>query len=325
MREVRVRAIANEAVGINSFELVDPHGRDLPAFEAGAHIDVEIPGMPDRSVRQYSLCNDPRERMRYVIAVQREDKGRGGSKAMHQLVLAGDSILVSDPRNHFPLHEYARRHVLIAGGIGITPMMAMVERLTTIGADIELHYCARSPERTAFKERLAGLRDAGRVAFHFDGGDPARGLRLADVLGPYDPGTHLYHCGPAGLMQGIAGAAAHWPREAVHSEHFAPPSEPRRRETEEALANDEFRVRLAGSGETFTVPRGVSIVEVLRGAGIDCETSCEVGVCGTCRARYLEGTPQHNDYVLSDEERKEYVIICCARAISGTLVLDLAR
>ena len=104
MREVGVRAFTNEAVGINSFELVDPHGRDLPAFEAGAHIDVEIPGMPDRSVRQYSLCNDPRERMRYVIAVQREDKGRGGSKAMHQLVLAGDSILVSDPRNHFPLH-----------------------------------------------------------------------------------------------------------------------------------------------------------------------------------------------------------------------------
>jgi vanillate O-demethylase ferredoxin subunit len=176
MFEVRVRAIVNEAVRINTFELVDPQGRELPRFEAGAHIDVMVPG---NAVRQYSLCNDPRERMRYLIGVLREDNGRGGSKAMHNVVRAGDSILVSTPHNHFALDESARRHVLIAGGIGITPIMAMVERLQAIGADFTLHYCARSPEHMAFRGRLAPLHDAGRVLLRrrrsFQG--PARGRR----------------------------------------------------------------------------------------------------------------------------------------------------
>jgi vanillate O-demethylase ferredoxin subunit len=321
MLEVRVRAIVNEALRINTFELVDPLGRELPRFEAGAHIDVLV---PSHSMRQYSLCNDPRERMRYLIGVLRLDNGRGGSKAMHNVVRAGDSILVSSPRIHFALDERARRHLLIAGGIGITPIIAMVERLKAIDADFTLHYCARSPEHMAFKERLAPLRDAGRVLFHYDGGDPAKGLQLADVLGAHEAGTHLYYCGPAGMMEAIALQTSGWPAGTVHREYFAPPPVSSSvRATAVEGESGEFGVRLAGSDNVYKVPRGMSIVEVLRNAGIACNTSCEAGVCGTCRTRYLEGTPEHNDFVLSDEERQEYVMICCARATSGTLVLDL--
>jgi len=319
MFEVRVRAIVNEALRINTFELVDPHGRELPPFEAGSHIDVTVPGTP---MRQYSLCNDPRERMRYLIAVLRLDDGRGGSKAMHNAVRAGDVIEISSPHNHFALDERARRHLLIAGGIGITPIMAMVERLTTIGADFTLHYCARSPEHMAFKDRLAALKNAGRVVYYYDGGDPARGLQVADVLGAAEEGTHLYYCGPAGLMEAIALRTADWPTGTVHREYFAPPPLSSSLRAAAVEETEEFSVRLARSGNVYKVPRGMSIVEVLRGEGIACNTSCEAGVCGTCRTRYLEGTPEHRDFVLSDEERREYVMICCARA-SGTLVLDL--
>jgi vanillate O-demethylase ferredoxin subunit len=158
--------------------------------------------------------------------------------------------------------------------------------------------------------------------YYYDGGDPSKGLRVADVLGAHEEGTHLYHCGPVGLMQAIAEHTAHWPAGTVHREYFAPPVSPSARAAAQAEAG-EFSVRLAGSGKVYRVPRAMSIVEVLRAAGIACNTSCEAGVCGTCRTRYLEGTPEHHDFVLSDEERKEYVMICCARATSGTLVLDL--
>jgi ferredoxin-NADP reductase len=321
MFEVRVRAIVNEAVRINTFELVDPQGRELPRFQAGSHIDVMVPGF---ATRQYSLCNDPRERMRYLIGVLRLDDGRGGSKGMHNVVRAGDSILISSPHNHFALDESARRHLLIAGGIGITPIMAMIERLKAIGADFTLHYCARSPAHMAFRERLAPLHDTGQAIFYYDDGDPTKGMRVGDVLRGREDGTHLYYCGPAGLMQAIAQQTDGWPTAAVHREYFAPPPvSPSVHAGAVQGELGEFSVRLARSGQEYRVPPGRSIVEVLRGAGIECNTSCEAGVCGTCRTRYFEGTPEHHDFVLSDEERKEYVMICCARAASGTLVLDL--
>lgn len=321
MLEVKVRSIMNEAVGINCFELVDPHGGELPPFEAGAHIDVMIPG---NFVRQYSLCNDPRERFRYVIGVLKQDDGRGGSKALHTNVRAGDLINISRPRNNFPLIEEASRHLLIAGGIGVTPMMAMVEKLKSMNANFTMHYCARSPDRMAFKARLAEPMQKGKVVFHYDDGDPSKGLRLADILGKYEAGTQLYYCGPSGLMQAVAGETAHWPAGTVHCEYFAPPpvSGSYPQGGVEEMAGD-FEVKVASSGAVYTVPRGKSIVDVLRGAGIECSTSCEAGVCGTCRTRYLEGTPEHHDFVLSEAEREEYVMICCARSISDMLVLDI--
>jgi ferredoxin-NADP reductase len=320
MLTLKVRSIVNEAVDINSFELVHPQGQTLPRFTAGSHIDVLLPG---GLIRQYSLCNDPSEDRRYVIAVLKVRGGRGGSRSMHDDVRAGDEISVSLPRNTFELVESARRHLLIAGGIGVTPLMAMVERLDAIDAEYTLHYCTRSPEQTAFKDRLDDRAKKGLVVYHHDGGDPARGIRIAEVLDEYQPGTHLYYCGPPGLMAAVeAEASSRWPKEAVHFEYFAAPPTARPSDTPSSTSA-EFSVRVASTGLLLPVPQDESIVEVLRGAGIDCNTSCESGVCGTCRTKYVEGTPEHHDFVLNDEERKSYVMICCARASSEVLVLDI--
>jgi len=241
---------------------------------------------------------------------------------MHERVRAGDEISVSVPRNNFELIETARRHLLIAGGIGVTPLMAMVERLDALDADYTMHYCTRSPEQTAFKRRLEERVQKGKVIYHHDGGDPGKGIRLAEVLDEYERGTHLYYCGPPGLMEAVNREASQWPKEAIHCEYFVPPPTVWPQMGRSAAAA-EFSVRVASRGLVLPVPRDLSIVEVLREAGIDCNTSCEAGVCGTCRTRYLEGTPEHHDFVLSDEEREHYVMICCARASSEVLVLDI--
>jgi ferredoxin-NADP reductase len=321
MPEVKVRSIVNEALGVNTFELVDPHGRELPPFEAGAHIDVMVPG---NFVRQYSLCNDPRDCFRYVIGVLKEENGRGGSKAMHNGVRAGELITISKPRNSFPLVEDADRHLLIAGGIGVTPMMAMLEKLKTTNANFTMHYCARSPDTMAFKDRLTEFVQKRQVVYHYDGGDPSKGLRLVDVLGKWEPGTHLYYCGPPGLMRAISRETAHWPAEALHCEYFTPqPVSQAGADVAVPKTAGDFQVKIASSGAVYHVPSGKSIVDVLLDAGIECDTSCRAGLCGTCRTRYLEGTPEHHDFVLSEAERDEYVMICCARSISEILVLDM--
>lgn len=319
MLELRVRSITNEALGINAYELVDPAGAELPAFTPGAHIDVHIPG---GFVRQYSLSNDPLERKRYVIGVLNVCDGRGGSKALHASVRAGDLLRVSTPRNHFPLAPDARRHLLLAGGIGITPMMAMVAQLRAAGAEYKLHYCTRSPERTAFRELLAPLVEAGKAVHHYDYGDPAQGLSLTDLLRHPEIGTHLYYCGPPGLMAAVAKATAHWPQGTVHCEYFAAPPAAWPR-AENPVSDGAFEVRIASTGQTLAVPADKSIAQTLREAGIACATSCEAGVCGTCRTRYLEGTPEHSDFILSDEERREYLTVCCSRSSSELLVLDI--
>src|SRR5215471_8269959 len=191
--QLRVRSITYLAEAINGYELVDPRGRDLPRFTAGAHVDLRFGGL----VRQYSLCNDPAERRRYCIAVLRENESRGGSRHLHDNVRVGDLLEVSLPRNNFPLAAAAERHLLIAGGIGIAPIMSMIAELQRRQADFQLHYCTHSPERTAFREALSPLAGDGRARFHHDGGDPTRGLDIAAALSDPRPGTHLYYCGPA--------------------------------------------------------------------------------------------------------------------------------
>ena len=193
--QLRVRSITYLAEAINGYELVDPRGRDLPRFAAGSHIAVRLGG---GLLRDYSLCNDPAERRRYCIAVLRERDGEG-SRQLHETVRVGDPVEVSLPRNNFPLAEEAERHLFLAGGIGITPIMAMIAELRRCGGEFLLHYCTRSPEATAFREELDLLAAQGRVRFHHDGGDPRRGLDIAAALREPQPGTHLYYCGPAGL------------------------------------------------------------------------------------------------------------------------------
>ena len=316
MLTLRVRSITHEAEGILSFELVDPKGGELPVFDAGAHIDVHVPG---GLTRRYSLCDPPWERDHYRIAVLDAPQGRGGSRAMHEQVRAGDLIVVSEPHNFFPVAPDARHSILLAGGIGITPIMAMVEHMRRTDQSFELHYCAQSPERTAFARRFASDVEAGRVVLHHDGGDYRKGLDIPRALAGPREGTHLYFCGPAGFMSAVRSASEHWPKETVHFEYFGADPEA----LAGAASGDGCDVVLERSNRTIHVEPAQSILDAVREAGVPCESSCEAGVCGTCRVRYVGGAPEHNDFVLSDEERREYVLICCARVAQGPLVLDL--
>lgn len=311
---LRLRSITYLARAINGYELVDPRGRDLPPFTAGAHVALRWGGAP---WRDYSLWNDPAERRHYCIAVLCE-RARGGlSVQLHDEVRVGEEVEVSRPRNDFPLAEDAERHLLLAGGVGITPLYAMLATLRRRRAAFELHYCARAPEDAAFREELAVLAAQGHVHFHHDGGDPARGLDIAGLLRERRAGTHLYYCGPPGLMAAAAAACAHWPAGTVHCEDFGgavidPPAEDR-----------PFRVRLAKSGGEYEVAPGETIVEVLRRHGVAVRTSCELGYCGACVTPYRDGMPDHRDQFLDEAGRRRFVMICCARASSPVLELDL--
>jgi len=317
---LRVRSITYLADDINGYELVDPNGHDLPRFEAGAHIGVRLgPAESEAVWRDYSLWNDPAERRRYCIAVLREKLGEG-SRLLHDSVRVGDAVEVTLPRNHFPLVDKAERHLLLAGGIGITPIMAMIAELKRRRADFRLYYCARSPERTAFREDLDLLAGLGRVVFHYDGGDPQKGLDIAGLLRVRQAGTHLYYCGPAGMMETAAAASAHWPAGSVHCEYFKGPgaAPPARIEDDRP-----FVVRLARSGDEYQVPPGASILDVLREQGIETRSSCELGYCGACLTRYIGGEPDHRDPILGEKARETHLLICCSRAKGDVLELDL--
>ncbi|MGE0611599.1 MAG: 2Fe-2S iron-sulfur cluster-binding protein [Hyphomicrobiales bacterium] len=319
---VRIRSATYQAEGINSYEF-EPAGEDrLPPFEPGSHIDVFLPG---NIVRQYSLCNDAADDNRYVIGVQREEAGRGGSRLLFECARPGAILQISEPRNHFSLSKTSPSHLFLAGGIGITPMMSMIRTLGREKKPFELHYCTRSPEKTAFRRELAAIRPAGCVHFHHDNGNPAEGLDIASLLAEPRADTALYYCGPPGFMAAIRAACEGWPPENVHFEYFeAPAADPAAGGGSSPGGEPrDFTVKLAGTGQEFLVPVGRTIVEVLRENGIDIPTSCEAGVCRTCLTRYLSGTPEHHDYILEDEERGEYVLPCCARSLSDVLVLDL--
>jgi vanillate O-demethylase ferredoxin subunit len=307
-----------ETADVHGFDLVDPEGRELPPFTAGAHVDVEIqPGL----VRQYSLCNDPRRRDHYQIAVLRESASRGGSAGLLDRVEAGQTLRVSEPRNHFALEPSARRTLLIAGGIGITPILCMAERLAYTGATFELHYAARSPARAPFLERIRGSAFADRTRVYFSEGPGASRLDLGAMLADPVPGAHLYVCGPARLIEAaLATAKARgWPASRTHREFFAPP------EGAEHGPAEAFEVEIASSGQVITVPADQTVTQVLAAHGIEVATSCEQGVCGTCVTRVLEGVPDHRDFYLTAEEQAagDQMTLCCSRARTRRLVLDL--
>jgi vanillate O-demethylase ferredoxin subunit len=322
--QVRVRSITYLGDGINAYEVIPVAESTLPAFTAGSHIDLYF---RDGRVRQYSLCNDPAETHRYVFAVQREDHGRGGSKAIHEVVQAGRILAISVPRNNFPLHEEAGHHVLIAGGIGITPVMSMIHRLLAIDATFELHYSVRYESKLAFHDELRRLGLVDQVNVYVDGGDPNRGMNVIDIATAAPLYAHFYCCGPAGLMRAVKSATSNRDGHTVHFEHFVGAA-PGTKVPEALMGGSNsigvgFKVRLARQGLVFDVPDDKSIVEVLREHGIGVPTSCEAGVCGTCRTRYLEGEPDHRDFVLEEDARRQEVLICCSRSKTPELVLDL--
>lgn len=313
---VRIVRKLPEANGICTFELAHPNGAPLPSFTAGSHISVHIrPGL----IRQYSLCNDPQETHRYLIGVLRVEPSRGGSHAMHGL-RAGTRVQISGPRNHFPLSREACRTLLLAGGIGVTPIIGMAEELARTGADFEMHYCTRSPDRTAFLHRIRSSTYAQRVTFHFDDGPVQEKLNLQAVLADPDRGTHLYVCGPKGFMEAVMATARQngWPQENVHSEYFS--GRPQAVER-----NVPFDVKVASTGRVVRVGCEQSALDALRSAGIDVQSSCAEGVCGTCMTRVLAGEVDHRDLFLTAEEkaRNDRFLPCCSRCAGGTLLLDL--
>jgi vanillate O-demethylase ferredoxin subunit len=318
---VKVARKASVAPDICAFDLVSADGNALPPFDAGAHIDVHIgPPGPGGLVRQYSLCNAPGDTQRYQIGVLRDAASRGGSRAMHDEVHEGQELSVSAPKNHFPLAAQATRSLLLAGGIGVTPILCMAERLSAAGEPFEMHYCARSRSRAAFLDRLATAPYTAQVALHFDDEAPAQALDLPRLLAAPAAGTHLYVCGPKGFMDAVLATARAqgWPESQLHWEFFAADSGPR--DTDEA-----FEVELAASGRVVVVPKGQSIVHALAAAGVDVMVSCEQGVCGTCLTRVKAGVPDHRDAYLTPEEQaaNDQMLVCCSRARSERLVLEL--
>lgn len=317
--ELFVRQVRYEGRNIQSYELVDPEGAELPPFTAGAHIDVHL---ANGVIRQYSLCNSPADRHRYVIAVLRDEKGRGGSKAVHEQLQVQGRVRVSVPRNNFEIAQGARKVILIAGGIGVTPLKSMAHQLAEMDdVDYELHYCARDAQCAAFTEELQTLVERERLHFHFDGGDPARGLDIAALLrDEAQDGTHVYYCGPAGFMRACADASGHWPKDAVHCEHFKAPE---RTVAPADRKPGEFTVEIASTGQRLPVPIDKSIADVLKAAGIGVQTSCEAGLCATCKVRYLSGEVEHQDCILDAADQQNFLTLCVSRAKSELLVLDL--
>ncbi len=317
MIEVVVSQRCSEAQDICSFELAAVDGSPLPPFEPGAHIDVHL---PNGLIRQYSLCPGSEQEGRYLIAVLLEPASRGGSAAMHRLQV-GDRLHIGAPRNHFPLQADAQRSLLLAGGIGITPLLAMAEHLAARGADFALHYGARSAGRMAFANWLRQEALAAQVHLHLDDGAAEQKLVLDQALGPVTPGSHIYVCGPGGFMDWVLDGArrAGWPEQQLHREYFAAP-------TRAQDAEDEaFQIQIGHGGAIHTVPTGCNVIEVLSEHGIEIPVSCEQGVCGTCVTRVLQGQPDHRDSFLTEQERSanDCFTPCCSRARSPLLVLDL--
>jgi vanillate O-demethylase ferredoxin subunit len=316
-RQMRIAARRQETDDIVTLDLTDPAGAELPPFAAGAHIDIEAaPGL----VRQYSLLNDPAERNRYRIGVLRDRASRGGSQAMHRLA-AGDIVYVAGPRNHFELHAGANHSWLLAGGIGVTPLLCMARQLHSEKRDFTLDYCVRSAAQAAYVDLLRDAPFSESAHIHYDDGDEAQRLHIDERLAAMAPGTHIYICGPAGFMAWCIDAAARAgvPDAQVHVEYFKA-TEPSDAKTESA-----FDIRLASSGATLNVPATASILSVLRDHGIAVPASCETGVCGTCLTPVLAGTPDHRDVYLSKQEREagDVILPCCSRAFSPLLVLDI--
>lgn len=314
---VKIARKTPEAIDICSFELVDPQGKSLPSFSAGSHIDVHG---PTGLVRQYSLCNDPSETGRYLIGVLRDPKSRGGSNAMHDLLNEGDEVRISPPKNHFALAHGSAHSLLLAGGIGITPILCMAERLCAVGAAFELHYLSRSRQRAAFIDRISRSAFSARTELHFDDEVQTK-VDISDLLGRADRDTHLYVCGPSGFMQHVldTARALGWSEERLHYEFFGAVP------VAQSGWDKQFAVKIASSGKCYEIAPDKSVVAALREHGIEIPVSCEQGVCGTCITRVLDGEPDHRDhyFTAAEHEKNDQFTPCCSRSKSQLLVLDL--
>ncbi len=310
---LRVHRIEWAADGILEIELRAPDGADLPAFDAGAHVDLIL---PDGQSRSYSLANDPAERHRWVLGVALDAASRGGSRYLHRELRVGQILPVEGPRNHFPLDETAAHSVLIAGGIGITPMAAMASRLAGLGRSFAFHYAVRDRSRAAFLDRVRDLAPAFALHVDAEAGAP---LDIAAIVAAAPEGAHFYCCGPLPMLAAFEASTAGVPPERVHLEYF-------KAKPVEAAQSTGFEVEIAGTGRVLSVPADRSIVEVLEGAGLKTSASCHEGICGSCEVKVVSGEPDHRDQVLTAAEKSanKTMMICVSRSKSPRLVIELA-
>jgi ferredoxin-NADP reductase/nitrite reductase/ring-hydroxylating ferredoxin subunit len=301
------------ATGVAAFELAPIEGV-LPTFQPGAHIDVHL---PNGLVRQYSITNGAGESLYYRIGVKLEPDSSGGSTCLHESVREGDVLAISEPRNNFPLRRDSNRTILLAGGIGITPLLAMAQTLDRMSLDFELHCFAQSDDHIAFADVVDGLGQS--VVRHLGLSPDETVAEIRRLVVGYETFANLYVCGPGPMLEAVRreASAAGWPDDAVHFEYF--------KNTNEIDDSSTFEVALARSAMTVTVPAGATILEVLRGHGVIMPSSCEQGACGTCVATVLEGEPDHQDVYLNDSEHRagDRIMTCVSRAASARLVLDL--
>jgi ferredoxin-NADP reductase len=306
-----VEAIDDDGPEIKVFTLVDPDHWELPPFRPGAHIDLHL---PNGLVRTYSLCNDPADSTRYLVAVKRESAGRGGSILLHDEIAIGDIIGVSLPRGGLALDGCASRYVFVAGGIGVTPYLSIANYLKRTGhPDFKVHVVVR--DRMPLEHLLAPLVADGRVILHrtSEAGRP----QIASLLGEASSGAAVGCCGPAGMIEDFERATAAWPSDRVHVERFvAPPM---------ALDADAkpYTLVLARSRAEVPVRAGQTMLAALQESGIEVPTSCCGGICGACKVGFLEGKPIHRDRILSPYERERYLMVCVAASDSDSLVLDI--
>ena len=314
--DVRVRRRNVETKDIISFELENLDGSLLPLFTAGAHIDFTS---PNGMLRQYSLCSSPSEHRYYRVGILRDPNSRGASEAIYQQVKEGDLVNISVPKNHFTLLP-AKHSVLLAAGIGVTPLLSMAQQLEEDGSDFELHYYARSRDRAAFLSFIESSAFADNVIFHFDDALSDHRADMEALLNLPNPQTHIYICGPKGFLELACTTAEDkgWFTSQVHFEYFSISK----------LSNEEttsFDVRIASTGKVYPIPKDKSIASALAEQGITIPVSCQEGICGTCITTVLKGEPDHKDFYFSEEEKanNNQIMTCCSRSISPVLILDL--
>lgn len=305
-----------EAKGIVSFELAAINGQPLPEFTPGAHIDLVL---PNGLIRQYSLYAFSPSPKVYKIAVLHEPQGRGGSEYVHTELEVGSRLAISHPRNQFELVD-ANKYLLLAGGIGVTPILCMASKLLSDNANFTMHYCCRSRDRMAFHDAITSSSLASHVKLHIDEESSQPAFNPDDVFAQPDQGTHLFVCGPKGFMDFVISTAKAkgWPDSHIHYEFFS---------GVEATPEDadSFEIQLASCGSVIPVKSDQTVLEVLRQTGIEVPVSCEQGICGTCTTKVLDGVPDHRDLFLTDAERASNTLFtpCCSRSKSARLVLDL--
>jgi tetrachlorobenzoquinone reductase len=315
--EARIKAITYEADRVISLDLRPVTSGELPPFSAGAHIEVQLPNGIERS---YSIASPQCDNSRYLLAVQLEPESKGGSLFIHQSLRVGTVLMISPPRNHFPLKEDAEHSILIAGGIGITPLWCMAQRLESLKRSYTLVYAVRTRNRAAFLQEISANVRTGseRLSLHFDDENDGAPIDIARIVAAAPAGSQFYCCGPLPMLASFEAATAGLPPDVVHVEYFAPKAH--------ADIAGGFEVVLARSGRTVSIESGKTILESLLAAGVaDLEYSCREGICGICETRIIDGIPDHRDSVLTAAERNDgrSMMICCSGSKSGKLVLDL--